>query len=879
MMRRPGAPRWCGRMLARLRAGGDREYEMLANRLVIGAAAVVYSFAAIGSGVAARRELQVIAALFLAGAAALTAHALARPGASRARRLLGILLDNGALSLAFQMGGAVVTPFFPVYLWIILGNGFRFGLGWLRISAAAGGLGFGLVLLTTPYWSANLHLGVGLLVGLVAIPLYAEVLIRRLSAAKQQAEAANVAKSLFLARVSHELRTPLNAVIGMGSLIAATRLNDEQREMSDTIVSASSALLALIDDILDLSRAEAGRMPVNVAPFDLNGLLREVAAVFRLRAQEKGLRLALHVSARTPLDVTGDVRHLREVLLNLVGNAVKFTGAGSVTLSVDCPATNRPAPEGADADWADLRFEVADTGIGIAPAAQERVFEDFTQADGTIMNRFGGTGLGLAITRRLVGLMGGTVTLRSAEGKGSTFVVELRLGRTAARPVPQGVQLAMTAYGGAELDGLADRLRGLGFAVAPGAHTGARTGTHPAGALGSITLAGGGPAVLVLAGNPGMIPLDIRQACASAVAEASPDEHLATAVRLLCGHGTSTAAPDGPAALRPRPFHVLVADDNHVNTRVLQMVLRRAGHTVTVVSNGEQALDELEAGRFDAVLMDLNMPVLDGLEATKMFRFCALGEARTPIIGLTADVTDGVQARCLAAGMDACLSKPVEPAELLDALDALVPVGAVPVGAVPAGAEQPRTASGGADQAEADQAGADQAGTGSADGAVTDIAAHPRFRAAGGPAVDQAMLAKLEALGGREFLDDLIADFLADAHRLQEEITTACAAGDGAAVAAHAHALLGAAGNMGAEPLRSACRVLQNAPPSSLARDGGTGLRDLRLELNRAARSLDALRASRSLDAERAAAMSQPATLLSHAGQNGPGGQPLSDAG
>ncbi len=329
-------------------------------------------------------------------------------------------MDIGVFSYGLHLAGASASPLFAIYLWVILGNGFRFGLPWLYLTTGASVLGFGVVVLCTPYWLDNLPLGVGLLVGLLVIPLYAGRLIRTLSEAKRQAEEASRAKSLFLASVSHELRTPLNAVTGMTGLLAATSLTAEQQEMTGTIDAASRTLLSLIDGILDLSRIEAGKMPVASAAFDLAAVMTGVMDLVAVRAREKGLRTALHITSRSPLNVIGDARHLSEILLNLVSNAVKFTPSGVVILAADVAPCAGSGFE--------LRIEVTDTGIGIAPEAQGRIFNDFVQADGTIINRFGGTGLGLAITSRLVALHGGKIVLESSEGQGSTFAVTLPIG-------------------------------------------------------------------------------------------------------------------------------------------------------------------------------------------------------------------------------------------------------------------------------------------------------------------------------------------------------------------------------------------------------------------------------------------------------------------
>ncbi|MGI4946486.1 MAG: ATP-binding protein [Janthinobacterium lividum] len=798
-------------ILDRLRRSGDREHEMLGNRLAIGALVSAYILAFIAGDTETGRRLTLLCGAYCLGALLLLLHPLLWPGPSRLRRVAAVFTDVGGLSCSFYLGDASASPLFAMYLWVILGNGFRFGLPWLYLSMGASFLGFGVVVLCTPYWLSNLPLGLGLLVGLLVIPLYAGQLIRKLSHAKKQAEEASRAKSLFLASVSHELRTPLNAVTGMTGLLAATSLTAEQQEMTGTIDAASRTLLSLIDGILDLSRIEAGKMPVASAPFDLAEVLMGVMDMVAVRAREKGLRTALHITSRSPLDVIGDSRHLTEILLNLVSNAVKFTPAGVVILAADI------AP--CAGSGFKLRIEVTDTGIGIAPEAQVRIFNDFVQADGTIINRFGGTGLGLAITSRLVALHGGEIELESSEGQGSTFAVTLPIA--VADPVAQHPDHAGIVVGSAEmpeLRPLLQRLEGLGCTVA-GPHDPAQ----PSSAGGPwLRLSGqaddpdnGG--VLVAEPGDGLPAVSLRQRFATIVAPDAPEERLQAALRIAAKSPLTPTLRDQAVWVRTRPLHVLIADDNVVNTRVLDLVLRRAGHTTIIVGDGEQALDAMNDQDFDVVLMDLNMPVMTGSDAAKLYRFGAIGRPHLPIIGLTADVTNEVQRRCLDAGMDRCLLKPIEPGILLDALDALT--GAAEK-TLPAAAR-------------------------SMPAAVTDIAAHPRFRHGAAPAVNMATIIQLRDLGGDDFLESLIGDFLADAGRLRTSLARATQSGDMAAVAAQAHALYSASGNMGAEPMRQICRALQGLSRADMRGDGQHMLDALTAELARVGDALEAVRTDR----------------------------------
>ena len=405
--------------LGGLRGQVGTEQEMSFNRLVFAAVFALY-LPTLGAPI-----LDVglpMLAFWSACALGIFLHIRLVPGPSTPRRVFALLVDTGFLSGFLHVGGAHAAPFFPVYLWVALGNGFRFGAPWLLAGMVAFVLGFGAVVLTSSYWRGLPELATGLLVGPVILALYAATLIRKLSQARLAAEQASEAKTRFLAGVSHELRTPLNAIIGMGGLLRGTPLDHEQEEMAQTIDIAARGLLGQINGLLDISRIEAGATVMRSECVDLPALLAETRGLLLAQAREKGLLLRLHATPRTPARILADPAMLRDILLNLGGNAVKFTASGSVVIAVDAePEDTKPGK----ADALRLRLEVSDTGIGIGEAAQACIFERFAQADDSIAGRFGGTGLGLALCKGLVGLAGGEIGVRSRPGEGSCFHVVL----------------------------------------------------------------------------------------------------------------------------------------------------------------------------------------------------------------------------------------------------------------------------------------------------------------------------------------------------------------------------------------------------------------------------------------------------------------------
>lgn len=785
--------------LKKLRGDLTPEQEILRNRLVMGSVSGFgcYFFAF---------DALIFSAFFAYLSFNAALYAMQRYGIwqQEERWFAAIILDVMMAFAVMLREPEHLSIFYPIILWMILGNGFRYGIKWLFVASVLSTATFGVVVFSTAYWQQNQLLGIALALALIAIPAYCSTLIRKISHAKEQAEEASKAKSYFLASVSHELRTPLNAIIGYGNHLRQSDMPRGQKEMVEASVLAGEHLLHLIEQLIDVAKTGTGTMQVKSATFRPTELLTEIRDIMTVRAEEKGLSLHLQAEPMSDRLIEGPNGVIRNILLNLVGNATKFTESGSITLNSGLVIKN---------DQSHIWFTVSDTGIGICETARERIFQPFQQADDSVMNRFGGTGLGLSICKQLTEQIDGQISVESQIGQGSSFRIQIPIKLIDDQSIADDVFAAdavrILSFGQMKPELLANAQSQENFFVR---HVPCTSRDELAAALAKIDLTEFSVALIaesvaqhidaedtvwsvfanaeiapVLVSEHEAVELEdvaLRAAFASVIPAMPNFAELRSAIRIGCSFARQMRIPHGDEqqpSPRYTPKRILVADDNRTNRNVLAAILEAAGHSVVMVTDGDEALEEMEKGGIDILLLDVNMPRLNGIDTCAMWRQIEGGRNHLPIIGVTADATTETEIKCRNAGMDMRITKPVDAHMLLNTIekycggenDAQLVPPTLPIDPL---------------------------------NKVVSISGETPSAVA---PIDDNQIRYLRSIGDQAFVNTMIEGFVEDVEQTLDPLRKAVADGDVSEFRFCAHAFKSSGNNMGAGSLSRLCSQLE----------------------------------------------------------------------
>jgi len=655
-------------------------------------------------------EPVLLCLIYLCFAFLMLHNILQQPQKNEKRQWTAMIMDITATSLEQMISGAMAGVFIGIYLWLIIGYGLRYGTKFFKGCYIFSLIGFSITLYLNPYWNQHQHLAYGFLLTLLLIPPHALRLLVRLEKATEEAGQANEAKTNFLSNISHEMRTPLNGIIGASELMAQTKLDSKQTELLKMVGNSASSLRKLINDVLDISKIEKGKVELEEITFFMPDLIQRLQLMFQIEVERKQLWLRFHLDPLVERHYIGSMHHLEQILTNLVANAIKFTQHGGVDVVVSLIQS--------DADKSKLNFSIKDTGIGIQHAVLPLIFDSFTQADSSITRRYGGTGLGTSIAKQLVEVMGGKISVTSQENVGTTFVVTLPLTPTA--PLLQPTQSDIN-----------------------------------------------------LDNQSNVVPLSSH-----------------TRFR--------------------KKIRVLIADDNMVNRLILNETLQKMHCVVKAVDHGDAALDALEHHQFDLMILDYNMPEMNGLEVFNIYHALPGSKPLRTVI-LTADATKTTQDRCLRAGVYQVLTKPVLSRQIQHLIEAIA--GTLDTEHLAqASLRQSKAAL--VTQENLDLSTFVSTSLDETFSVPGNAAALPKQNIRNmvpisEPLIDQDRMAHLLKLGGSEaFLHKLMTEFIESTDDLMRRLAPTCLDLNFAQAHKLAHELAGESANMGLIPLSKLSRRL-----------------------------------------------------------------------